>query len=297
MFPVVDVSRWSIAKPESAGGDEKYWLRSPADERWLYKPRTEHDGWVQGEDWAEKISTEVANVLGVPAATVELAVRDGRHGTISRSLRPADWELQHGAVMLGRVVSDYTVKSGDRRGHTLANIELALALDGGVGVPRGWSGPPELSAFDVLAGYLMLDALVANQDRHEENWAVLRPLPGEGPTVLAGSYDHASSLGFNLQDQRRTLYLERGLTAWAVKARAQRFERATDGQLGLVELAHAALRRGSDGARVHWHHALACCHRGTWEQIIQCVPDMSDPKRSFVMALLEINHGRLLHEF
>jgi len=294
VHPIVDASDWPIAEPESAGGDEKYWLHGPDDQLWLYKPRTEHADWVQGEDWAEKIGAATASLLDVPAATVELAVRDGRRGTISLSLRPPGWELQHGAVLLGRVLPGYLAKSRDRTGHTLANIELAL---NGVGSPRGWSGPSELSGFDVLAGYLVLDALIANQDRHEENWAVLRPLPGEGSTVLTGSYDHASSLGFNLQDQKRTLLIERGLAPWAVKARAQRFERATEGKLSLVELAHEALRRCSAAGKDHWHRALIRCHAASWEGIVQQVPDMSDPAHRFVTALLEINHGRLLDEF
>lgn len=64
-----------------------------------------------------------------------------------------------------------------------------------------------LTAFEAFTGYLVLDALVANQDRHEENWAVLRPLPGGGEVTLAGSYDHGSSLAFNLTDARRIPYV------------------------------------------------------------------------------------------
>lgn len=30
------------------------------------------------------------------------------------------------------------------------------------------------AAFDQFCGYLLLDALVANRDRHEENWAFCR---------------------------------------------------------------------------------------------------------------------------
>ena len=44
----------------------------------------------------------------------------------------------------------------------------------------GCQTPPDcgvLTAPEVFAGYLVLDAWVANQDRHDQNWAVLHRLP------------------------------------------------------------------------------------------------------------------------
>ena len=55
--------------------------------------------------------------------------------------------------------------------------------------------------FDMFVGYLMLDALIGNTDRHHENWGIMT---GRGrPQVLAPTYDHASSLGRELSDQKR----------------------------------------------------------------------------------------------
>lgn len=131
--------------------------------------------------------------------------------------------MQHGALLLADLLPDFATRSKERSGHTLDNIETDLR---DVDAPAGSGG---LSAFEVFAGYLVLDALAANQDRHEENWAVLRPLPGEGRLTLAGSYDHGSSLGFNLTDSRRQMHLDRGdVPVFASKARAQRFEEASD---------------------------------------------------------------------
>lgn len=41
----------------------------------------------------------------------------------------------------------------------------------------------------------MLDALVANLDRHHENWGIVVDPSGLLPTELAPTFDHASSLG------------------------------------------------------------------------------------------------------
>lgn len=259
---------------------------------WLFEPRTDHAGWSHGEDWAEKIASEVAARLGVPAAYVELAVRDGRRGSVSRSLRPVGWELQHGALLLAEHLPDYEPRNRARRGHTLDSIEVALRH---VQAPQPRSR--HFTAFEAFTGFLVLDALVANQDRHAENWAVLRPLPGADEQTLAGSYDHGSSLGFNLTDTKRTLELGRdGVPAFAVRAKAQRFDSASDGRLSLVELAHRALARCTAPVRAHWLDSVAAADEVALSSIVDRTPELSDPVRSFTKALLTINRRRLLDE-
>lgn len=290
-FPVLSIDSWTLKETESSGGSEHDWFESPERSVWLFKPRTEQTGWSQGEDWAEKIATEVAVRLGVPVARVELAVRGGRAGTVSLRLRPPGWELQHGALLLAGLLPDYVPRSRERTGHGLENIEQVLK---DVQPPQEVLG---MTAFEAFAGYLVLDALVANQDRHEENWAVLRPLPGEGGVRLAGSYDHGSSLGFNLTDHKRRVELDRhGVAAFAGRARAQRFDRAAEGRLTLVQLAHRALARCSTSARNHWLAALAAIDEAFLADTVALVPAMSDPARSFTSALLLTNRRRLLDE-
>lgn len=144
----------------------------------------------------------------------------------------------------------------------------------------------------------MLDALIANQDRHEENWAVLRPLTGVGGTVLAGSYDHGSSLGFNLRDVKRSAHLANGtVDGYARKGRAQRFEKATDGRLTLVELAHRALDQASPTANDRWTAALVSVSDEVLQNTVDRVPEMSDPARRFTLQLMTTNRRRLLHDY
>lgn len=156
----------------------------------------------------------------------------------------------------------------DRQGHTVANIKTVLDV---VDPPDDAVVPVGMTGFDVFAGYLLLDALVANQDRHEENWAVLRPLPGGGPMRLSGSYDHGSSLGFNLQDERRLLIMKQGVRTWANKGRAQRFERVSDGRLSLVQLAGKALSLTAVTTRQHWIGRLDSVPPASWSEILDRV--------------------------
>lgn len=293
-FPIIDVSDWSVIDHESVGGDVKEWLDDPTGGTWLFKPRTERPDRVQGEDWAEKVTTEVAHSLGIPAARVELAARQGRRGTISANLRPDGWEQQHGDVLLAALLPGYEAKTRDRSGHNLANIAIVLEA---MGPPTGEGAIADMTAFEVFSGYLVLDALVANRDRHEQNWAIHRPLPDQGASVLAGSYDHGSSLGFNLTDAKRKLELERrGVPGWATKATAQRFDRENDGRLTLVELARSALGRCRNVARGHWIARVDAVQPTLWEELIEQVPDLSDVTRTFVVELLAVNRRRFLDE-
>lgn len=87
-FEVWDVTEWEIHSDETEGQEEKWWLIDPStSEIWLFKPPVIKNGVRQGEDWAERVSTELADLIRVPCARVQLGVRDGRRGSMSRDLK------------------------------------------------------------------------------------------------------------------------------------------------------------------------------------------------------------------
>lgn len=291
---VVDVSAWDVVDTEPGGDDPKLWLRSPTDgRRWLYKTTVVHGGREQGEDWAEMFVADVAGQLGVPTATIELGVRDQRHGCLSLDLVAdrARWDLQPGAVLLWLQDSRLERKSRSRYGHRLETIRSALD---GVAPPPGLGRADGVSAFGVFAGYLVLDALVANRDRHEENWGVLHE--AEGDTLLAPSYDHASSLGFGLTDSYRVRCLagSPGISAWAQRGTANKFE---DGMgVTLVAYAVRALAMAGDQARDAWLTRVDALDLARVRQAAATNPRMSEVTRTFCVSLIEENRRRLLDE-
>ncbi|WP_019874040.1 hypothetical protein [Sporichthya polymorpha] len=302
-FVVVDVTAWPVRLDEPAGGEEKWgWLEAPDGQLWLFKPRSQRDGRTQGEDWAEKIAAELGKLVGLPCATVELAIRGGRVGTLSLDLRPERWSLHSGAQLLAGADPDYvprtkasdgTVVGRDRRGHSLMNIQRALA---GVAPPPGAGVPPGFGAFDVFTAYVMFDAWIANQDRHEENWAVLRGPTVHEPDRLAGSFDHGSSLSYRLPDSERLDHLHhKTVGAWAAKGKAAKFERHPSGRRwGLVEHAAHAFSLVRPEVRAYWTQRLQEVTPPRTDEILHRVPDLSDPTRTFLAALLAINQRRLL---
>lgn len=297
-YPVVDVSAWQVAANEPTGIDEKVWLIDDADNsRWLYKPVSTKSWGVQGEDWAEVVVAEIGRLIGVPCARVKLATRQGKRGSISLDLRPRDWELQPGAVLLSDLDPNYRPgwdRIKGRPGHSLENIEKVL---------RGYGAPPDphlplRTAFEVFSGYLLLDALVANRDRHDENWAILRPLTQSAQPKLCGSYDHAGSLGYNLRDDYRAHLLSAGAVAsWVRRGTAWRYEHDPGASVpSLVEIARDGLRLAGSEARSTWMARLEALDVTSVAAVLARVPGLSDPAASFAQEVVSLNRRRLLDE-
>ena len=60
-----------------------------------------------------------------------------------------------------------------------------------------------------IAEYIVLDALIGNTDRHHENWALLRKkINNKWSGQTSPSFDHASSLGRELEDRKRAILLK-----------------------------------------------------------------------------------------
>lgn len=249
-FVEVDVTGWLAAGVEQLGTKPKHWCEDPAGTMWLFKEVTRNrraDGstYAKGDDWSERVAGAVADELGLPAARVDLALRRGgdtvTYGVISRKVLADAESLIHGNELLAEIGVTGT-SSKDRSGYTLVAVQNVLAT----------VDPPlpgdELSAWDWWVGYIVLDALVGNTDRHQENWAVI----GNGTRRLAPTFDHASSLGFLLDDDDRQARLSTTDQHRTVAAYADRARSKFEGAPSPCAVAAKALAMCSDTARRRW---------------------------------------------
>ena len=196
---------------EDMGTKEKFWYRSPdTASDWLFKFPESDD---TGQHWAEKIAAELAAHLEIPHAKVELAEYEGsrirrekadlakhqgNRGSVTELFTRDDQVLVHGNEMLAPIVEGYNThtRSGQST-HTLSNVWRAIDHAFVKAEDRRTS---KLR----FAEYLLLDALIGNTDRHHENWGVLRMREGDqSKDSLAPSFDHGSSLGRELLDEKR----------------------------------------------------------------------------------------------
>lgn len=299
-----DVSTWRAVDAETVGAEEKRWLADRDDVRWLFKPvRVRENGTRLGMDWAELIAAELAGLLGLPHAHVELAVRNGVEGLVSRSLVPGGFGLRDGADQLldtgapGFVPFEErtTAERKTRPGHSLPNILRALE---DVDPPLG--GPEGLTSFDVFTGYLVLDAWIGNTDRHEQNWAVLEPDFGaESRRVLSPTFDHASSLGYGLTEEQRRAWSDdhEALARFAERGMATRFENTGPSTIpSLVVLARRGIDMCSPTGQHHWTRAASALPVDSARTVVEKAPGLSEGTRTFIIQLVEKNARRIRRE-
>lgn len=314
-FRILDVTAWASDTKEALGSKEKEWLRphSDGEDLWLFKAARQGTG----DDWAEKVAEQLASLIGLPHAVIELARRGEQRGVVSQDFR----KLRTGIP--GRFVpGNELLWRGDEnypreRKRKVAEHTVDRVLDYLLGVPvlppiTGALGPNPLISWEVFGGYLMFDAWIGNQDRHHENWGILawedrRAHTAEGaPSLpaLAPSFDHASSLGQNETDMKRAMRLDTkdkgaSIETWARKATSPfyRSESASE-PLSTMEAFGVAFQRYSLGVRM-WLARLAELDPTSVDEILHAVPStlMTPTSKRFTSRMLQINRADLLHHF
>lgn len=236
-FPILEVLSEMRSDVEQLGSKPKFWFKLHG-ENWLFKEARENTG----EDWAEKIASEIALLLGLPTHQSELAIWEGKRGCAVKSFLPSDQSiLVHGNELLGGFIPGYDKeKEWGQADHTFDNIVTVIEK----------LFPSETSrrvAASRMVGYLVFDALVGNTDRHHQNWGMLlerRVQPDRTPTFtlqLAHTFDHASSLGRELTDEARDRKLNpEAIERYIRKARGGIFENPNS-KHGLSPLALAEM--------------------------------------------------------
>jgi HipA-like C-terminal domain len=220
-FPIIEVTpaMRSDSKVEQLGSKPKFWF-TYEKEKWLFKEARQNTG----EDWSEKLASEIAKLMGLSTHHTELAIWNGKRGCAVKSFLPQGFSLVHGNELLGGLLSGYdSEKIHGQADHTVENIVNVLE--------RIFLGDSSRAAVSrKFIGYLVFDALVGNTDRHHQNWGLIINLPenkeSANPIVaLAPTFDHASSLGRELTDEARARHSkEQTIERYTLRARGGIFE-------------------------------------------------------------------------
>ena len=260
-----------------------------------------------GEHWSEKVAEQLCEHLGIPHATYELARYRGGIGMTSRSIIDDrdKWRMTLGNQLLMREDANYPGHHEGRfvrvKEHTVYSV-MAI-LDGNRTknrAPFKAELPENMDAAGVFVGYLMLDALISNQDRHHENWAILINLETK-EQFLCPSYDHASSLGCTERDEKRMARLtskDKGYTVEAFVSRATcaLYKNKTDKKpLKTIDAFKLASRQRLEAAR-YWLSRLEALDEETISDILTRVPDevTSSVAMEFAQRMIFENRRSLL---
>ncbi len=291
MYRVLQVHPENEIQLEGMGSKVKSWYLIPEenDSEWLYKrPQRENSG----EHWAEKIVAEVAGLLEIPHARVELAEHLGNRGSVAESIVPENYDLIHGNEVLESVdfPRSFEELNFHLSDHTLENIWLAL--------DRVFD--PEIARIEArgrLAEYLVLDAVVGNTDRHSENWGVLqRQDTSRRIESLAPSYDHGSSLGHEFMAERRERFLaENRVSDYVERGRGQIYWQRTDSRgPSPLELVRWAISQYPEPFRIAIAK-LEYLDDPTLQGIVNSVPEdwMTPSAKVFAFELMRYSLGQL----
>lgn len=300
MFPIIRIRSSAAEAVEYLGTKAKFWYRE-GERQMLFK--AEERG--TGEDWAEKIACELCALLGLPHVHYEMAydLDQQRPGVVCASFTPPPLSLAHGNQLLLALDPAYPAGAENRyrsRTHTVDAVFEVIDL---LGLPdQSWCSrlPPQTqTAAGIFAGYLLLDAWIANQDRHHENWGAI--WDGER-LALAPSFDHGAALARNLSDEERHERLtsrdeRRRVPYFAGRARSAMFATATAAKPLSTLATWQAFAARVPGDAAIWRDRLAAVEPFTVEAVLDQIPPdrMSAVCRRFTLDLLAENKRRLLH--
>ena len=297
-YPIIDLAEVEPIQLEQVGTKTKFWYLDAQGRKVLFKEGRPD----AGENWAEKVCCELCRLLRLPHAEYDLAVwKKTRKGVITPSFVPDEpgARLVLGNELLSKIVDNYERNKRYHASQHTIRIVMAAASFPFVELPIGWSAPPEIrNAAGLFTGYLLLDALVSNQDRHHENWGMI--LLPEQDVFLAPTFDHASSLGRNELDSTREEILTtkdkgRSIEAYVKRARSAFFAtRSSSKPLTTLGAFEAAAKICPDAAR-YWVEKLADIDPQKYVAILEDIPDqeITEAARKFVSKMLELNATRI----
>ncbi len=317
---------------ESRGSRRKFWISIEGEPNlWLLKfPRPN-----TGEHWAEKIAAEVGSLIGVNCARVELAEVGGELVTVCESFDVGTWfdlyeyvddstdqvdevSIDFGAInwsaasnlseslaptfFEGWFVLELNIDGYDaekrfgQRDHNVDNIVTAVKRF----VQRfteDWNDQVDVILRDV-ASYAILDGLIGNTDRHHENWMLRweRKL-GQIWVSAAPSYDHASSLRRELNDEaRRRMLNENGVSRYLRRGRGGVYDDGTHERApSPLDLAKSLCKQWPDYTS-ETLKAISVVRDNDFRTIVDMVPSefMSDTAKEFAYRALITSKTELL---
>jgi hypothetical protein len=205
-FPIYTMGKVEFS--ELSGVQDKVWLEHSKLGTVLFKASSIEETLEIQTDWTEKVAYELAKLLDLPATRYEFGDAtvdedyDPIRGSFSCSFKLDNSQPKSGEEFLSDFYPDYA----DRYPSTYAVDRVLNALEQErVAVPSGFDLPRGIdNGAKVFIGYLMLDNLIANCDRHDQNFEI-QVLP-DGTQELAPTFDQGQAMGSTLTDkQRQTL--------------------------------------------------------------------------------------------
>lgn len=196
MINIIDFSDWEIydGNSEGSGRSEKIWLRSN-NKIGLFKYPKKHDsGEITTEHISEKLSFDIARLLDIPCATVDIGTYNGRIGSMSYRINNNQEYIVEGINFINALYPNYDIeKLYDSSNDIFYSLPMVSIIF------------ESLHFEKEFLEMMIFDALIGNTDRHHSNWAILALSPTE--FSFCPLYDNGSSLCCYIEEKNIANYL------------------------------------------------------------------------------------------
>lgn len=180
---IKDFSQWEEYNGNSMGSgrSEKIWL-TYGDKIGLFKfPKQATDGTITYEHISEKLAYDIATLLDIPCAKIDIGTYNGRYGSMSYRINKDNEILMEGIAFISKIYADYDI---DKLYDPKHNIYYSL--------PMIFPIIKALKCEEEFFQMMIFDALIGNSDRHHSNWAVV--VSFDYNIRFSPLYDNGSSL-------------------------------------------------------------------------------------------------------
>jgi hypothetical protein len=242
-------------------------------------------------DWSEKVVNEIGNLLNLPVARYEFATgyfddsTELVEGVVSLNCIPEDADIFTGEEFL---IASGNYDSDDPSQYTIENVLNALdAAD--VKPPSNWQQILEIdTGAKLFVGYMMLDCLVNNSDRHDHNWGIMSV---GGRLELISSFDHGLSLGCTDEDEDKP---DLSLADYVDRFSQSSFQQGYY-KLPTFTIFDRAARIYPDAAKI-WQQQLAQITTAQIDDIFDRIPEsrITPIAAKFARQLLEYDRTKIL---
>jgi len=188
MVKIYDISDWIYKDWIGTGGTrDKNFVENPADGKvYFFKESIER---YPSEFWAEIISSKIGQHLGFNVLDYNIGIVGVTLGCICESMiDQTSEELEHGVNLLKESVPNFKLTERPQIGFD--EVEISF---------KNYDG-----FINDFIEILVFDAIIGNQDRHSENWAIIRSLDVEHlkyntTKLLVKMYNLYKKTGLRLQ--------------------------------------------------------------------------------------------------
>ncbi len=160
MVELYDITKWNVKEwINTTGTREKCFIENPVDSKlYFYKMSIEK---YPSEFWSEIIASKIGKELKFDIVDYNIAIHKNTIGCLCESMIDQQTqELDHGINIIKNAFPGFVVT--ERPEISFHQIEKALEKY------RGY--------IQKFIDVMVFDALIGNQDRHSENWAIIRSL-------------------------------------------------------------------------------------------------------------------------